>query len=37
MLVIFDTFKQSTGYFELDFLLRLLRVSMHIQKTMNDP
>ena len=37
MLVIFYTFKQSNCYFKLDFLQRLLRVSMHIQKPMNDP
>ena len=36
MLVIFDTVKQPTCYFNLVFfLLRLLQVSMHVQNTIN--
>ena len=35
MLVIFYTVKQSTRFFKLVVLLRLLQVAMHVKKTMN--
>ena len=35
MLVIFYTVKQSTRYFKLVVLLRLLQVAMHVKNTMN--